>query len=195
MKRIDPKHIERLLSPERRRWQDPEAVLDTLGLHDGMEVADIGSGPGFFTLPLARRVAPGGRVYAVDVEPRMLEHLEKRAEEEGVQNVETLLTEDGSIPLADHQIDAALMVNVLHESDAPATLLGEVLRALRLGGTFAVVEWKKEQSEFGPPQEDRISSAELTSLLHESGFVSVTPFHVGDHHYGLQAQKGTEKRR
>ncbi len=189
MKRIDPRHMERLLSPERRRWHDPEAVLDTLGLHDGMDVADIGSGPGFFTLPLARRVAPGGKVYAVDVEPQMLEHLQKRAEEEGIQNVEALLTEDGSIPLADDQIDAALMVNVLHESDAPSTLLSEVHRALRMGGTFAIVEWKKEQSEFGPPQSDRISSTELESLLQRSGFVSVTPFHVGDHHYGLRALK------
>lgn len=193
MKRIDPKHMERLLSPDRRQWHDPEVVLDTLGLSAGMEVADIGSGPGFFTLPLAVRVAPGGKVYAVDVEPLMLQHLGKRAGEEGVDNIELLVAEDGSLPLSDDQVDAALMVNVLHESDEPAALLREVLRSLRPGGAFTIVEWKKDQTQFGPPLEHRISEADLSSLLQQSGFISITPFHVGDNHYGLRAQKGVSE--
>jgi len=192
---MDPKHMERLLSPERRQWQDPEAVLDVLGLRAGMEVADIGSGPGFFTLPMARRVAPGGKVCAVDVAPEMLERLRKRAAEERIDNVETLLSQEGLLPLSDNSMDAALMVNVLHESDDPAILLREVFRVLRPGGAFAVVEWKKDRTGTGPagPSANiRVAPDELTDLLRQAGFVVASPFHVGDHHYGQSALKAGE---
>ena len=190
MRRFDPEHMERLLGPERGRWQDPEAVLDALGLSEGMVAADIGCGPGFFTLPMARRVGPKGRVIAVDAEPRMLERLRERAADEGAGNIEYLLSEGGSL-LADNSLDAALMVNVLHESEEPEALLGEVLRALRPGGAFAVVEWKREYSGSGPPAEIRIAPDRLTSLMQGAGFVLITAFKVGEHHYGMRGLKAS----
>ena len=189
MRRINPRHMERLLSPERRQWHEPEMILDALGAQAGMVVADIGSGPGFFTLPMATRVGPAGKVFAIDVEPQMLERLRERAAEAGVQNVEVLQSQEDSLPLPDGSIDAALMVNVLHESGKQATLLREVLRILRLGGSLVVVEWKKESSELGPPVEIRMGSSEVALLLQQAGYESIAPFPVGAHHHGSRARK------
>lgn len=187
--RFDPDQLERLLNPERRQGQDPEAILDALGLQPGMVAADIGSGPGFFTLPMANRVGPSGKVFAIDVEPRMIERLLERSAEGGVGNIEALLSLGGSLPLPDGGIDAALMVNVLHELEDRGSILRQVANALRPGGVLAVVEWKKERTESGPPSQIRLGPTELEVLLGEAGYKAVTPFDVGPHHYGLRAGK------
>ena len=187
--RFDPGQLERLLNPERRQGQDPEAILDALGLQPGMVAADIGSGPGFFTLPMADRVGPSGKVYAVDVEPRMIERLLERSAESGVSNIEALLFQGDSLPLPDEGIDAALMANVLHELEDQGSILRQVANSLRPGGVLAVVEWKKEGTESGPPAHIRLGPGEVEVLLNEAGYQAVTPFDVGPNHYGLRARK------
>ena len=189
MSRIDPKHMDRLLSPERRRWQDPDLVLQTLGVTEGMTVADIGSGPGFFTLPAARRVGPSGKVYALDVEPAMLERVKERAAEEGVTNVEALLSQEDELPLPSRSIDRVMIVNVLHEVEDPTKMIGEILRVLKKLGVVGVVEWKKEAGEWGPPLEERLAPEQVETLLREAGFANTELFEVGPRHYGVLGRK------
>ncbi len=189
MQRFDPKHMDRLLGSERKRWQDPEAVIAGLGLRPGMVVADVGAGPGFFTLPLAEATGPAGKVLAVDVEAAMLERLQERAAAAGLHNIETVLSAEDSLPLSASTVDAALMVNVLHEMEGRATLLRQILAALRQGAPLAVVEWNKDRTDVGPPAEVRLSSTEVTALLEKAGYEQVTEFPVGPYHYGLRALK------
>lgn len=179
--------MERLLGSERRQLQDPDVVLDGLGATPGMTVADIGSGPGFFTLPLAGRVSPGGKVLAVDVEPMMLDKVRERAAEAGIGNIETLLAADDALPLSSESVDAALMVNVLHETDSREALLHGIFTALRPGGALAVVEWTKERTEFGPPPEVRLGATEVEQLLRQAGYEQVRRFDVSAQNYGVRA--------
>src|SRR5512138_992043 len=80
-----------LEAPDRAAWQKPDQIMDALNVAEGSKVADIGAGAGWFTIRLARRVGPNGRVYAEDVERLMIEAIKRRVNREGLQNVDTVL--------------------------------------------------------------------------------------------------------
>src|SRR5262249_22256499 len=84
--------MRRQLAPKRARWQQPERVFRVLGVRRGAIVADVGSGPGYFTTRLARAVGAQGRVYAVDPEPEVLQVLVNRLD--GARNVTPVLSRD-----------------------------------------------------------------------------------------------------
>jgi tRNA G46 methylase TrmB len=86
-----PENLGLLEGPDRDDWQQPERVMDELGIADGSRVADLGAGGGWFTVRLARRVGPNGVVYAEDVQPQMLESIRRRVSREGLTNVERIL--------------------------------------------------------------------------------------------------------
>jgi ubiquinone/menaquinone biosynthesis C-methylase UbiE len=182
--KFDPEHLARLQDPERVEWQDPDAILETFGVGRGMILADVGAGPGFFTLPAARLVGGKGRIYAIDVQEPMLWALQKRLVEERVDNVLPVFSRENLIPLPSASVDFALLVNALHELEGNATLR-EIRRVLREGGGFGVVDWKKEPMEHGPPVEHRVSLDDARSLLATKAFsgkeVEVGPFHYGLH--------------
>ena len=95
-------YIAELTSPARDAWQKPDQVVAALGLKKGETACDIGSGPGYFTLRLARAVGPSGFVYAIDVEARMLQALRERLERARVRNVAPVLalSDDPLLPPA-----------------------------------------------------------------------------------------------
>lgn len=185
--KFDPEHLERLTDPERVQWQDPVAILRTFGLQSGMSMADVGCGPGFFSLPAANLVGNAGRVYAIDMEEAMLWALQERLLQKGVRRVLPVLSRESLIPLPSDSVDLALLVNVLHELDGGATLR-EVRRLIRGDGRFGVVDWKKEPMEHGPPLEHRVSADEAETFLAKNGFEG-DPVEVGPYHYGLLLSK------
>src|SRR2546428_3993882 len=91
--------VKRELDPARAAWQKPDRVVEALGLRRGQVVAEIGSGPGYFTLRLARAVGPSGRVYAVDPEPAMLDALRGRPRRDGGHHVTPVLRASAGPPL------------------------------------------------------------------------------------------------
>lgn len=189
--KFDPANREILHDPERRTWQDPEAILRAFGLLRGMAVADVGCGTGFFALPAAQMVGPEGRVYAADMQEEMLWALMDRLREENVRNVLPVLSLEDLIPLPDTSVDFALLVNALHELRGDGALR-EVHRILRPHGVLGVVDWKKEAMERGPPVEHRLSLGEARERLARNGFAGEEA-EVGPFHYGLllpRAEKG-----
>lgn len=188
MHKFNPQQMDRLLSEDRKKLLPPDQVLGALGLTAGAVMLDIGAGPGFFTLPAAELVGPSGKVYGLDIAPAMLERLRERAAEAGLGNVETLVSEEDRLPLPDGVADAALLANVLHEVHGPVAFLREIARTLRPGGALAVVEWRKEQMEKGPPLHERLSEAEVEEMLREAGYGPAERFAVGPGHYGLKAR-------
>ena len=122
--------VKRQLDPARAAWQKPDRVVEALGLRRGQVVAEIGSGPGYFTLRLARAVGPSGRVYAVDPEPAMLDALRARLRRDGVRNVTPILglPDDPLLPSGAYRL--ALIVNAYHHfADGPA--LASPARSIR----------------------------------------------------------------
>lgn len=185
--KFDPADAERLLRPERLETQNPSQIFEAMGLAQDMVIADIGAGPGYFTLPAAAWVGSGGLVYALDIEPEMLQRLEQRLEANEVDNVRCLNSQEATLPLPDGSVDRALLANVLHEATEPVGLLREVRRILRDGGKVAIVEWNPGDTEDGPPADERLAAKQVKSLLKEAGFTDVSDFTVGPTHYGVLA--------
>lgn len=173
MHKFDPEHWERLVGEERRARLPVSAILNPIDVREGMVVADIGAGPGYFTLPLAERVGPRGRVYALDIEPRMLEALRSR----GVPpNVEVLQSGESTLPLPDQSVDLAFLAFVYHElGDRPA-MLAEIRRILRPGGRLVVADWVPREEEIGPPLHERIAEGVVTAEMEAAGFEVTTSF-------------------
>jgi len=151
-----PGELGQLEGPDRDEWQQPERVMDALGIADGAHVADIGAGGGWFTIRLAKRVGPNGIVYAEDVQQPMIEAIKRRVEREGLANVHTILGGfvDPLLPARD--VQAALLVDLYPQIGDPVGLLKNVLKSLSANGRLGIVDFKPGQ--FGPgPDENRVA--------------------------------------
>src|SRR5207249_3294355 len=122
----------------------PDRALDAIGLHKGDIVADIGAGVGYFTWRMAERVGPAGKVYANDIQPRMLEQLKSNIAARGLTNVVAVLgtEDDPKLPVA--AIDLALLVDVYHEFSQPRKMLAKIRESLRPTARLVLLEYRKE---------------------------------------------------
>ncbi|MBI4200961.1 MAG: class I SAM-dependent methyltransferase [Chloroflexi bacterium] len=161
--------IQRLLSPERRERLDVHRILSLLPIRPYLTVADVGCGPGLFTIPLAKSLWDG-KVYAIDVEEEMLEAVRRRANEARLGNIVTLKSEGTAIPPAASGMDGLLLACVLHEASDRAALLKGAAEALKPGGWCAIIEWRvgAEVGE-GPPPDRRIAEEDLVALGKAAG--------------------------
>ena len=151
--------------------QRPEEILRTMGLQDGDVVADIGCGTGYFSRRMARAVAPRGRVYAVDIQPEMLELLRKRVEDEGLTNVVPLHGENDDPKLPPGSIDWILLVDVYHELQQPKAMLAKMRGALRPDGKIALVEYRLEgPSALHILEDHRMSPKQVLSEWQPAGY-------------------------
>jgi ubiquinone/menaquinone biosynthesis C-methylase UbiE len=153
--------------PERDTWQLPARVIGALGLQPDSAVADIGAGTGYFAMRLAKAV-PKGTVYAVDVEPAMLEFLRKRAQAEQAANVVPVQAAATS-PNLPKPVDAILIVNTYHHLPGRVTYFGELRRSLNSGGRVAIVDFRKDV-EGGPPPEFRFEAAQIIDEMQRAGY-------------------------
>jgi ubiquinone/menaquinone biosynthesis C-methylase UbiE len=157
--------VRRLLGPARARWQKPDAVVRALGLRRGRTVGEIGAGPGYFTLRLARAVGPRGHVFAVDPEVRMLERLAGRLGRHRIRNVTPVVGRDDDPLLPPRSCDLLLVVNAYHHfADGPA-LLRRLVLALRPGGRLANIDFHDRDTPVGPPPKHRVSRE---AFLHDA---------------------------
>jgi len=151
-----PQELGQLEGPDRDEWQQPERVMDALSIADGSHVADLGAGGGWFTIRLARRVGPNGRVYAEDVQQPMIDAVDRRVKREGFRNVETILGgfTDPRLPVG--AVQAALLVGVYGQIREPVVFLANVRRGLKPAGRLGIVDFKP--GGFGPgPDDNRVS--------------------------------------
>lgn len=184
-RKFNPERWERLVSEERRSLLDADSFLEQIGVEPGSVVADLGAGPGFFTVPLAARVGPRGRVYALDVAPEMIRVLQDR---DLPKNVQVKLSGENRLPLADRSVDMALLAFVLHELDNPALFLNEVERVLKPTARLVVLEWVPQEEEMGPPIQERIAEDDSAGILVSSGFRIDTRGPANASNYYLIAQ-------
>ncbi len=127
---------------DRIAQEQPERVIATMGVKAGDTVADIGCGTGFFTRRLARAVSPGGTVYAVDIQPEMLERLQRYASAEEIGNIQPVLGTDRDPALPRGEIDWILLADVYHEMQQPEAMLSALRASLAPGGRVALLEYR-----------------------------------------------------
>ena len=126
--------------PARLTWMPPREVVSALELKAGMMIADIGCGTGYFAIPFAREVAPDGHVFAVDMQPGMLEILGKKSRIEGApSNISLHDGEAISTGLAANSCDLVFLGNIWHELDHALAVLNEARRILHPGGRIAIL--------------------------------------------------------
>jgi FkbM family methyltransferase len=133
-----------LVRPEREEEERPDDLLDGLALRPGDVVADVGAGVGYFSLRIARRVGASGKVLAVDIQPQMLELLERNRKAAGIANIETVLGTETDPRLAPESVDLVLMVDVYHEFSKPAEMMEKIRAALKPSGRMVLVEYRGE---------------------------------------------------
>jgi ubiquinone/menaquinone biosynthesis C-methylase UbiE len=175
-------------SPARLQELQPAETLVRIGLVNGQTVCDIGAGTGIFTLPAARLTE--GNIYALEISHDMLAILADKIKASGLNNIILSEAQEDHIDLPSESIDLVLMVTVLHElTNAPA-ILGEVKRILKPQGKFAIIEFHKYETPYGPPVPHRISREEVYALLEPLGFVRQQDFDLGSNFYCLVAGLG-----
>jgi len=154
----------------RDAWQKPEAVIQVLGLRPDSIVADIGAGTGYFAARLARAV-PHGKVYAVDIEPEMVRHLQERARVEGLANMHALQG-DRVGPRLPEAVDAVLMVNVQGLMVRPGDYFDHLRAWIKPGGRIAIVSTRLD-SPVGARASMRVPPEKVKQDMAEKGYVLI----------------------
>ncbi|MBX8632304.1 MAG: methyltransferase domain-containing protein [Thermoplasmata archaeon] len=179
-----------LLSEERRRWQNPSKIADAAGIKQGWNVADLGSGPCFFSLEIASRVGKEGLVYALDSSSVLLSTCCRLASEKGYSNVLPLLADvENTLPIVDGKMDAVFLANVLHDFEKPKAVIDEAGRILKEKGLLIDLDWKKTDTGVGPPVEIRLSEEESSRIITSSVFSRIAVSEAGPFHYMITFRK------
>lgn len=155
---------------DRNEWQHPEEVIRSLGLQAGDQVADLGSGSGYFTVRLASAVGSTGKVYAVDVDREMNDYVVKRAQEEGYNNVEVILAEYDDPLLPESGVDLIFTCNTYHHLENRVQYFTNARKYLRPNGRVAIVDFNGEgwfQKIFG----HWTASEVIQKEMEEAGYV------------------------
>lgn len=128
----------------REVYDKRQQIVAALALKKGGAVADVGAGTGLFTMAFAEQVGPQGTVYAVEISPRFLEHLKKRAAAAGATNVQVIRSTAQSTLLPPASVDVVFLCDTYHHFEQPKRVLASIKRALRPGGALVVVDFKRE---------------------------------------------------
>ena len=155
---------------EREREEMPEKVIQQLHLRPGMVVADIGAGTGYYSIRIAREVAPNGKVLANDIQAGMLARVRENAANAHLSNVETILGSESNPHLPTGQVDLAIMVDVYHELSRPQRMLEHIHDALRPGGQLVLLEFRKEDPSVPIRLEHKMSVDEIKAEIQPEGF-------------------------
>lgn len=155
---------------EREIEELPETALDKIGIKPGMVVADVGAGVGYFSIRIAKRVAPAGKIFAVDVQPEMLSILKDRAAKAKVTNIQPILGSESDPHLPPGSCDLILMVDVYHELSQPQRMLQKLKQALKSDGRLILLEYRKEDPHIPIRSEHKMSVQEAQAEVEAEGF-------------------------
>ena len=185
--KFNPENVHKLEDPSRLELFDPEKVLKEFGIREGMVLLDVGTGPGFYLPYLSKLVGEEGKVYAIDVQEEMLRRAKGKVEREGLKNVEVFKSEENSIPLPDNSVDFIFIAFTFHELEDPKRFVKELKRVAKPSAYLAIIDWKKEERDKGPPPEEVLSEWEVGLILDDSGVRVGRVVEIGKYCFGVYA--------
>jgi arsenite methyltransferase len=167
----DPKaYIGALEDPKRDAYQKPHEVLTALDLKPGEVIADIGAGSGYFTFRLAHHVGDKGKVYAVDVSPDMVLHVNRRIRELKVINVVSILADPDDPLLQEESVNRFFFSDSWHHIENQTKYLSLMKKMLKPGGEIVMIDFHKKELPVGPPMQMKIAREDLIKQMESNGF-------------------------
>ncbi|HVP17065.1 MAG TPA: class I SAM-dependent methyltransferase, partial [candidate division Zixibacteria bacterium] len=160
-------HVYRFLDDEkeRRKWQNPEAILVDIGVKVGFTFVDVGCGQGFFTLPAARLVGNEGRVYGLEADSEAIRRLNEKAAKEKLRNFKLEVGMAEETVFCDSCADIVFFGIVLHDFEDPNKVLSNAKKMLKPNGRLVDLDWKKEPMQLGPPLQIRFNEKKASGLI------------------------------
>lgn len=156
--------------PARDEWQKPGEVTRALGLAEGMVVADLGAGTGYFLPHLARAVGPTGWVLAVDTEPNLVRYLGQRARKSHVNNVIPVLADAADPFIPEGRADLVFLVDTYHHIDDRLDYFSRLKSALAPGGRLAIIDFLEKPLPVGPPPGHKLGRSFVIEEMGEAGW-------------------------
>ena len=173
-------------------FSDPIKNIEQCGIQVGMEIADLGSGGGFYTIAAAKALMSTGRVYAVDAQKELLTKLKNSATKEGLYNVEVIwgdIEKINGTKLSDSSVDMVLLCNALFQLEDKQNIIKEVKRILRPSGRALVVDWADSFGGIGPQPKMVVKKETAMTMFDKAGFHLDKEISAGSHHYGMIYKK------
>lgn len=170
--------LKTLENPNRIAEQKVGDVIARLQVKPGMVVADIGAGTGLFSRALAKSVAPGGVVYAVDIQQDLLDYINQRDRQENIRNVRTVLGQFNDPGLPKRDVDLALINDVLHHIENRAAYLAALARYMKPPGRIAIIEMNKDDPKTPHRNQPEllVSREQIERWMSDAGFQRVQEF-------------------
>lgn len=174
-------------------FSDPHTIISQLHIEPGSSIADLGAGTGAYSLILSKIVGPNGKVYACDVQKDILVRLENEARDQGIHNIQTVLsnieTHQGT-KLRDQSIDWVIVANVLFQIEDRLGFVREISRILKPSGSFLLIDWSESFGNMGPHAKDIITRVDAEKIATDNGFrIMPQVIDAGAHHYGIVFKK------
>ena len=171
--RTPEEYVKLLEGAERVERMQVPRVVEALQLKPGMKVADLGSGSGLFTRPIAKAISPGGVVYAVDIDPALLKIVARSARDAGLTNVEAVVAapEDPRLP---QPVDLIFICDTLHHISGQRAYMKTLRKHVRSGGAVAVIDFSEEWPEGHEPM--RYTLQQLDGWMNDAGFSRTASF-------------------
>ena len=159
-----------LTRPEREVEEHPGVALDEIGIAKGSTVADIGAGVGFYSIRLAERVGPDGKVYANEIQPGMLQLLRKNVAAQGLKNILPVIGTESDPKLPANSIDVELLVDVYHEFSHPQEMVRKLRESLKPNGRLVLLEYRAEDPAVPIRPEHKMTVDQVIAELKPEGF-------------------------
>ncbi|MFP3860905.1 MAG: class I SAM-dependent methyltransferase, partial [Bacteroidales bacterium] len=154
--KFDPAKLHKLNDKERLKDIPPAFIKEKMNLSEGTILIDLGAGTGFFSKQFAE-MPEIKKIYALDIADEMIDYMTEYVMPE-YNSISPLKMKESEIPLADNTSDGLIMINLYHELDDPGKILTECSRVLSSGAKIAIIDWKKKETEHGPPTAKRYST-------------------------------------
>jgi ubiquinone/menaquinone biosynthesis C-methylase UbiE len=163
-------YIGMLDDPERDAYQKPHEVLTALSIKPGEVIADIGAGSGYFTFRLGHHVGNNGKVYAIDVNPDMILHLNRRVRDLKAMNVSSILADPDDPLLPERSVNRFFFSNSWHHIENHTQYLSLIKKMLKPGGEIIMIDFQKKELPVGPPMQMKIAREDLIKQMEGNGF-------------------------
>jgi len=180
-----PKFDSSIFDGSRKIGSKPEEIIAEIGIMKDEVVADFGCGVGYFVLEVARIIGDNGKIYAVDLDQKVLDSLKSKALESGMKNIYGILANletPGSTKIPDNSCDVVLIINLLYLIEKKKEVLGEAYRILKTSGKMVIMDWSHKMGASILNKEDHVNVREVRDISRAIGFRFLKSFEAGISH-------------